>query len=91
MIDAELASMAAHGVTADELDVAVGYLCGAFMMGLEDTGARMGRLGGLLATTGKVRTVEEQIARWRAVTLDDVAAVAAEILAAPRVTALVGP
>jgi predicted Zn-dependent peptidase len=61
------------------------------MMGLEDTGARMGRLGGLLATTGTARTVDEQIARWRAVTLDDVAAVAAEILAAPRVTALVGP
>lgn len=91
VIDRELASIAAHGVTADELDIAVGYLCGAFVMGLEDTGARMGRLGGLLATTGGVRPVDEQLARWRAVTLDDVAAVAADVLHGPKVTALVGP
>jgi predicted Zn-dependent peptidase len=91
VIDAELASIAANGVTADELDIAVGYLCGAFVMGLEDTGARMGRLGGLLATLGHVRPVDEQLARWRAVTLDDVAAVAADILHGPKITATVGP
>ncbi len=91
VIDHELASIAERGVTDDELAIAVGYLCGAFVMGLEDTGARMGRLGGLLSTTGSVRPVDEQIARWRAVTLDQVAAVAADILCGPRVTALVGP
>jgi predicted Zn-dependent peptidase len=91
VIDTELASIAADGITADELDIAVGYLCGAFVMGLEDTGARMGRLGGLLATTGKVRPVDEQIARWRAVTLDDVAEIASDILGGAKVTAVVGP
>jgi predicted Zn-dependent peptidase len=86
----ELDRIASDGVLADELDVAVGYLCGAYVMGLEDTGARMGRLGGLLSTIGTVRSVDDQLALWRAVTLDDVRNIAAEILGGPRVTALLG-
>ena len=46
----------AGGITDDELAIAVGYLTGAYEMGLEDTGARMSRLGGMLATLGKVHT-----------------------------------
>ena len=34
--------------------IAIGYLTGAYEMGLEDTGARMSRLGGMLATLGRV-------------------------------------
>ena len=34
--------------------IAIGYLTGAYEMGLEDTGARMSRLGGMLATLGYV-------------------------------------
>jgi predicted Zn-dependent peptidase len=60
-------------------------------MGLEDTGARMARLGGLLTTMGAVRPVEDQLARWRSVTLEEVAAVAAEVLGGPKVTTVVGP
>jgi predicted Zn-dependent peptidase len=41
-------------------------------MGLEDTGARMSRLGGMLVTLGRVHSVEEQLARWEKVTADDV-------------------
>ena len=41
-------------------------------MGLEDTGARMSRLGGMLATLGHVIPVDEQIARWERVTHADV-------------------
>ena len=39
---------------------------GAYEMGLEDTGARMSRLGGMLATLGHVIPVDEQLARWEA-------------------------
>ena len=63
----ELDRLVADGLTEDELAIAVGYLTGAYEMGLEDTGARMGRLGGMLATLGKVHTVEEQLARWERV------------------------
>ena len=68
----ELDRLVVGGLTEEELAIAVGYLTGAYEMGLEDTGARMSRLGGMLATLGKVHTVEEQLARWERVTLDDV-------------------
>lgn len=89
---AETARLAAGGITADELEIAVGYLTGAYELGLEDSGARMSRLGGMLATVGSVRPVDEQLARWEAVTLDDAARVATEVYgtAAPIVVA-VGP
>jgi predicted Zn-dependent peptidase len=91
IVDAELESLLAHGVTDDELDVAVGYLCGAYELGLEDTGACLARTGGLLATLGEVRSVHEQIARWQAVTHDDVRRVIERVLTGPRVTVALGP
>ena len=59
-------------ISDDELEIAIGYLTGAYEMGLEDTGARMSRLGGMLATLGRVIPVDEQLARWEAVTHADV-------------------
>ena len=76
---------------AEELDVAVGYLTGAYVMGLEDTGSRMARLGALLTTTGAVRPVAEQVERWRAVTAADVERVIERVLDQPRSLAVVGP
>ena len=52
LIRRELARLVEDGITDDELDIAKGYLMGAFELGLEDTGARMSRNGGLLCTTG---------------------------------------
>ena len=60
------------GVTADELDVALGYLEGSLVLGLEDSGSRMARLGGSLTVRGHVRTIDEQLDRYRAVTRADV-------------------
>lgn len=91
VIEAEVRSLLSAGIDEEELDVAVGYLCGAYEMGLEDTGARMARLGGLLVTTGEVIDVDAQLARWRAVSHDDVRRVIERVLAAPRVLAAVGP
>ena len=92
MVLDELDRLVADGITDDELAIAVGYLTGAYEMGLEDTGARMSRLGGMLATLGKVHTVEEQLARWERVTLDDVNRVIGEVYgAAAPVVVCVGP
>jgi predicted Zn-dependent peptidase len=91
IVDGELASLLADGITDDELDVAIGYLSGAYELGLEDTGACLARTGGLLATLGKVRPVDEQIARWQAVTHDDVRRVIERVLTGPRVTVALGP
>ena len=72
LVRSELDRLTCDGITADELEVAVGYLTGSYEMGLEDSAARMSRLGGQLTLLGELRSVESQIDRWNAVTLDDV-------------------
>ena len=81
----------AQGITADELDIAKGYLTGAFAMGFEGTGSRSERLGSSLTNYGRIRPVDEQIARWQAVTLDDTRRVIERIFSRPRVRCAVGP
>ena len=92
LIDFELARLAADGITDDELDIAKGYLAGSYEMGLEDSGARMSRLGGQLTLLGEVRSVESQIDRWSAVTHDDVRRVIGRVYgAAEPVRVALGP
>ena len=79
------------GVSDEELDVARGYLAGSYVLGLEDTGARMGRIAGQLTTLGEIRPVEEQVARWHAVDHDDVARVSARVFDEQGVTVALGP
>ena len=67
LMRSELDRLISGSVSDDELDVAVGYLTGAFELGLEDTGARMARNGGQLITTGAIRPIADQVARWAAV------------------------
>jgi predicted Zn-dependent peptidase len=80
----------ASGLTENELDVAKGYLEGATILGLEDSGSRMARLGRGLLARGEVQPIDEQLARLRAVSADDVAAVAARVYGSPRSLAVVG-
>ena len=88
----ELERLVTDGVSEEELAIARGYLTGAYEMGLEDTGARMSRLGGMLTTLGAVRSVEDQLARWERVTRADSARVIAAVYgAADPVTVAVGP
>ncbi len=92
LIGTELERLVRDGITDDELEVAVGYLTGSYELGLEDSGARMSRLGGMLVTSGTVRPVEAQLARWEAVTHDDVRRVIDRVYgAAPPLTVTVGP
>jgi predicted Zn-dependent peptidase len=91
LVDHELEKLLVDGVTAEELDVAVGYLTGAYVLGLEDVGSRMARLGALLTTIGSIRPVEEQLDRWRSVTHEDVARVVNRVLDKSKSMAVVGP
>jgi predicted Zn-dependent peptidase len=91
LIHTEIERLVSGGITAEERDVAVGYLTGAYQLGLEDTAARMSRLGGMLITLGKVHSVDEQLARWENVTLDDAKRVIADLFGAAPVTVTVGP
>ena len=91
LIDHERAKLLAEGITDDELDIAIGFLTGAYELGLEDTGARMSRLGAMLVTLGRVIPVDEQLTRWSAVTHDDVRRVIDRVYAHTPVTVTVGP
>ncbi|MDP2290020.1 MAG: insulinase family protein, partial [Actinomycetota bacterium] len=91
LMTSELQRLVTDGITDEELDVAVGYLTGSFELGLEDTGARMARNGGLLLTTGTVRPIDEQVARWAAVDQTAVRAVIDNVFTAEPITVTVGP
>jgi predicted Zn-dependent peptidase len=91
LIEVELKKLVAGGLTDDELAVAKGYLTGSYVMGLEDPASRMARLGGLLATTGHIRPVAEQLERWDAVGPEEVRGVIDRVLSGPRSLAAVGP
>jgi predicted Zn-dependent peptidase len=90
VIDDEVAKLVASGVTEGELDVAKGYIEGSTVLGLEDSGSRMARLGRGLMARGEVVPVDEQLARIRAVTADDVLAVSSRVFGSPRALAVVG-
>ena len=91
VIDAVIDQALAEGITEAEHQVARGYLEGATLLGLEDSGSRMARLGSSLTSRGLITAVDENLARMRAVTRDDVARVLQRVLAAPSVLSVVGP
>ena len=90
-LDEELARIVDEGITEDELRVATGFLCGATELGLEDSGSRMTRLGRMLLSTGSVVSIDEQLDRVRAVTVDEVDRLLRQLLEGPRSVAAVGP
>jgi predicted Zn-dependent peptidase len=91
LVDHELARLLADGITDEELEIAVGYLAGSYLLAMEDASSRMGRLGGQLTVLGELVDVDEQLARYQAVTLADVTRVADAVLRGQRAVAVVGP
>ena len=88
---AELDEMAVSGITERDLEVAKGHLVGELALSMEDSAARMSRIGRSELIHHAVLTVDEVVARISAVTLDDAARVAASVLGNDRVLAVVGP
>jgi len=91
LIESECARLLAEGITDEELDDAKGFLQGAFELGLEDSGARMSRLGGSLTLLGATVPVDEQLARWARVGHDDVARVVTRVFGGDRIAVSLGP
>ncbi len=90
VLSAELDRIA-DDVTRAEVERAKGALTGGTVLGLEDTGSRMSRLGKQVVTGAELLGVEEALTRIAAVDVDAVRAVAARVLTRPRDLALVGP
>jgi len=91
LITEELDRMAAGGATEEELVAARSHIRGATALGLEDSGARMSRLGRAQLAHGCVPSLEELEAQVTAVTTEDLARVAAEVLGGPRSLVVMGP
>ncbi|WP_278237088.1 pitrilysin family protein [Isoptericola sp. AK164] len=91
MLGAELDRLAEDGITAAELERSVGQLSGGLVLGLEDTGSRMSRLGRSELVLGELMTVDESLQRIRAVTREDVRELAADLAGRPRSVVRVGP
>ncbi|HET7327680.1 MAG TPA: pitrilysin family protein [Nocardioidaceae bacterium] len=87
----QLATVAAHGISADELARAKGQLRGGYVLGLEDSGSRMYRIGQAELLRGEVRSMAEHLTRIDRVTLADVAELADAVLTADPALAVVGP
>jgi predicted Zn-dependent peptidase len=79
------------GVSEHELEVARGGLVGSMALGLEDSGARMSRIGRSQLVHGRVPSVDEVVEDFLAVTVEDLARVAGDLVSAPRSPAVVGP
>jgi len=88
---AELARVARDGLTEAEVARGRGMVKGGLVLGLEDTGSRMSRLGKSELLYPKLLSVDELLALVDAVTVDQVRALAAEVLARPMSLAVIGP
>lgn len=86
-----IADLVGNGIGDEELAVAKGYLRGSMLLGLEDSGARMSRLGSSMTSRGRVVPVAESLAGIAAVTHEDVRRVARRLFDAPMVTSAIGP
>jgi predicted Zn-dependent peptidase len=87
----ELAKVVDGGLSDAELDRGKGQVRGGIVLGLEDPSSRMTRLGKSELVYPRLEPVDELIAAIDAVTHDDVVAIAREVLARPKVLAVVGP
>jgi predicted Zn-dependent peptidase len=90
VMEAELDRLV-DGVTARELEVAKGSIIGSMALGLEDSDARMNRIGRSLLLHGDIPSVDDIVARFHAVSRDDLARVAGDLANQPRTLAVVGP
>ena len=83
--------LASDGITAAELRRSVGQLSGGLVLGLEDTGSRMSRLGKAELVHGELLSQGESLERIRAVTVTQVQDLAVDLAGRPRSIVKVGP
>ncbi len=88
----ELDKVAANGLAEDELARGIGQLRGSVVLGLEDTGSRMTRIGKAELVYGELLSVDDVLGRIASVTTEQVQQIAAELITGHKPTlAVVGP
>ena len=91
LIHAEIDRLLDNGISDRELTMARSHLRGSLALSLEDSGARMSRLGRSRLVHGRVPALDEMDQRLDAVTRADLDRVIHRVLTRPRVLAAVGP
>ncbi|QEN14989.1 M16 family metallopeptidase [Mycolicibacterium sp. ELW1] len=86
-----LEGVARDGITETECRIAKGSIRGGMVLGLEDSASRMHRLGRSELNYGEYRSVASTLERIDEVTLDQVNAVARQVLTKPFGAAVLGP
>jgi len=86
-----LLEVANDGLPDEELLRGRGQITGAMVLGQEDTGSRMSRIGKAELLYGDIPSIADSLARVDAVTGEQVQAIAAELLTARPTLAVVGP
>ncbi|MCI5826595.1 MAG: insulinase family protein [Arcanobacterium sp.] len=86
-----LDDIAAHGVSDHEVETAFNQRRAQLTFAFEDNGFRRNRLGQAELMRGELMSLEESVARSRAVTAADVQKLAQTLAAGPRSTVIAGP
>jgi predicted Zn-dependent peptidase len=86
-----LVELARDGLSGSEVARAKGQLRGGLVLGLEDAPSWMTRIGTAELDHGEHHTVEHELGRIDAVTVEEVAELARELLRRPLTAAVVGP
>lgn len=87
----ELDHVAEHGLSDDEIGRAIGQLQGSTVLGLEDTGALMNRIGKSELCWGEQMSVDDMLVRIASVTPDEVSSAARDILGQRPSLSVIGP
>jgi predicted Zn-dependent peptidase len=88
---AEIDRLVRTGLTAEELQRGKGQVKGATVLGQEDTGARMTRIGKSELNADPLLSLGELLDRIEAVSLADVAEIAEQVLSQAPTLAVIGP
>jgi predicted Zn-dependent peptidase len=91
VIKSTLADISNNGLTEAEILRGKGQLRGNFVLGMEDTGARMTRIAKAELVSGELPSVDQALAAIDAVTMNEINAVAKDVLAQKPTIAVVGP
>ncbi len=91
LVRAEIAEVAASGITAEELERAKGHVKGSLAISMEDANSRMTALGRAELTGVEHLGIGDLVERFDAVTEDDIVEVAADVFAGPLALGAVGP
>lgn len=91
VVRGELATLAASGLSAEEVALGQNQLRGGLILGLEDSGSRMFRLGRAEFFEGELPSLDDVQARVDAVTVEQVGELASDLFSRGEVLAVVGP